>query len=373
MATIIQGSPDLRYQALEQGLGSGVANYFAERQKKQQQDKFLNAFRAVDQSPTYEDAVKNIALSDPEILANKDAMQILQEHIDKKFPQQDTLEVVDKGGQKQTITYAKGRPPSDVELASKGFIRPGTIGFGTYYNTDDKTGQVTALPDQTRDQATSAVGGKPVFAQEEVGAATQLENAYSARLSAKARLQKAAQGPKQEKATQFDQEIAATMDRLGVGQNEAVTIVKNRDQTKKDFRQLYSQQYAGMLELNPASRGHIVNAESILEPGLAISDSPETVIKLMSSDLSYNLANDPNVTGLDAETKKKAEQDFMRITGIPAGDAQLKQIIPQAQALMQNGEIKSVPVKDAGGKTLYNIQIAKVGGRVVVMGRTNAK
>lgn len=107
MVTIVQGSPDLRKQALEQGVGVGIQNFFKERQDKQEQERFLQAFKAINSAQSYEQAVAGLGTLDRRILSNPQALQMLSAQIDRKFPPQDAVQV-EKGGVVQTVPTRKG-------------------------------------------------------------------------------------------------------------------------------------------------------------------------------------------------------------------------------------------------------------------------
>lgn len=127
MATIIQGGPDKRYEALEQGVGAGVANFFAARKKKESQQKFVSALRAVQSAASYDDAVKSIAMADPEVLTNPDAMELLGEHIARKFPEQEAV-TIDTPTGVQTAAVRKGDVAGAIAEAQ---TRGGRLGAET--------------------------------------------------------------------------------------------------------------------------------------------------------------------------------------------------------------------------------------------------
>lgn len=369
MATIVQGSPDPRKAALEQGVGQGIQNYFAAKKKKQQEQKFLDAFKAVNEAGSYEDAVKAMSGIDREIVANPQAMQMISQQIDRKFPAQEALQVIDPVTRKrQTITHRKGTPPSDQELAKYGLSRESSLGIGSQFAYNDETGDVAVVSDATKEEAqATAPPGSMVMSQEEVPAATSLMNAYSNRVKAKKAGPKA---EKPDKATQFDQTVTATATRLGLDptnpadRNKAINVTTLRDTTIKDFRAFYTKTAGGEIFFtDDIARGHIANAEQIAEPALAQLDSPETAKKLMTIDASYRIANDPAIQ-ID-EAKNRAANDFMRLTGMSPGDTILQQVVTQAEATLNDGQIVERPVKDRSGKTLYTIRLVKIGGRVI--------
>lgn len=107
MVTIVQGSPDLRQQALEQGVGVGVQNFFKVREEERKKKKFVEAFQQVNSAQTYEQAVSGLATLDKDILSNPQALELLSQQIDRKFPAQDAVQV-EKDGVVETIATRKG-------------------------------------------------------------------------------------------------------------------------------------------------------------------------------------------------------------------------------------------------------------------------
>lgn len=369
MATIVQGGPDLRQQALQGGVQTGVQNYFAARKKKKQEQKFLEAFRSINESPDYDTAVKNMATVDREIIANPQAMELLSQQIDRRFPETEALEVMDPTSrQKKTITHRKGRAPSDAELAKQGLTRAESAGVGTHFIFDEETGDIEITDKVTRDEAKQRAGGKLVMAQEDVGATASLKNAFANMMSARAQSEKAGT---EKKPTEFEQTVTATQQRLGLqDRNKAINVVKNRDSTIKEFREFYTKSAGGEIFFtDDIARGHVTNSEQIMEPGLAHMDSPETVKKMMVIDASYNIANDPNIQ--IEEAKNRAANDFLRLTGMAPQDAILNQVVKQATVQLDEGQIVERPVQDKSGKVLYHIRLAKIGGRVVPLARVN--
>src|SRR5688572_5725739 len=91
MATIIQGSPDRRFAVLEEGVSRGVENYFQERERAKKEQKFADAFRSINAATNYDDAVKAMGLLDREILANPQALAVLSEQIERRFPPQEAV------------------------------------------------------------------------------------------------------------------------------------------------------------------------------------------------------------------------------------------------------------------------------------------
>jgi hypothetical protein len=373
MATIVQGGPDLRKQALEGGVQSGIENYFAAKKKKQAEQKFLDAFKSVNGAASYEDAVKAMATADREILANPQSVQMLNDQINRKFPAQEALEVIDPvSKQRQTITHRKGAPPSDQELAKHGLTRQSSTDIGSQFSLNQDTGEVGVMANSTPQEAQEAAApGSLVMQQAEVAPAAALMNAYSARVKAK---QAGTKANKPDKATQFDQEVTATASRMGLDptnpadRNKAVNVVTLRGSTIKDFRDFYTKSAGGEIFFtDDIARGHMANAEQIAEPALAQLDSPETAKKLMTIDASYQIANDPAIESTMA--KDRAANDFMRLTGMAPGDAILQQVMKQAESTLDDGQIVERPVKDKSGKQLYTIRIMKIGGRVIPLAR----
>ena len=132
MATIIQGGPDLRQQALEQGVSRGVENFFQERERAKKEQKFKDAFTAINAATSYDEAVKAMGLLDREILANPQALALLGEQIQLKFPPQEAVtidtpegirtEAVRKGDVSGALAAAQaggGRLAQETELERK--------------------------------------------------------------------------------------------------------------------------------------------------------------------------------------------------------------------------------------------------------------
>jgi len=369
MATIVQGGPDLRHSTLEQGVSTGISNYFATRKKKQTEDKFVDAFRQVNEASDYETAVKSMSSIDREVMANPQAMQLINDQINRKFPEQETMEVIDPvSKQKQVINYRKGAPPSDQMLATKGLTRAESAGIGSQFAFNEETGDVAIESNATKGEMEARSPGSLVMSKDEVAPTVALKNAFSASVKAKAAKNKVA-GEK--KPTEFEQTVDATQQRLGLqDRNQAINVVKNRDSTIKEFREFYTKSAGGeVFFTDDIARGHITNSEQIMEPGLATLDSPETVKKLMVIDASYNIANDPNVQ--IEEAKNRAGNDFLRLTGMSPGDKILKQVVDQAGLTLEDGQVVERPVKDASGKVLFKIRLAKIGGRVIPLQRVD--
>lgn len=108
MATIIRGEPDQRFAVLEQGVTRGVENYFHEREKAKKEQRFADAFRAVNAAVSYEEAVKAMGLVDREILANPQALALLSEQIERRFPPQEAVTIDDGFGNISTQAVRKG-------------------------------------------------------------------------------------------------------------------------------------------------------------------------------------------------------------------------------------------------------------------------
>lgn len=104
MATIVQGGPDLRFAVLEQGVSRGVENYFQERERAKKEQRFLDAFAAVNAATSYEDAVKAVGLADKEVLMNPAAMQILNGQIERRFPPQEGTLIETPEGTRTVVT-----------------------------------------------------------------------------------------------------------------------------------------------------------------------------------------------------------------------------------------------------------------------------
>jgi hypothetical protein len=371
MATIIQGGPDLRQQALQGGVAEGVAGFFEAAKKKREEKKFMDAYKVVNDAPDYETAVKSLGTIDPGILSNPKAMEVLGGQLERKFPPTEALKVIDPlSRQEQMITHRKGYAPSDEELAKRGLARAESVGIGKHFIQNQDTGEITIAPKTTLEEAETMAGPKGLaIPEEDVTETTSLQNAFAAKLRAKAQVTKAATTKAEKTPKEFDQTVDATMKRLNLtDRNQAVNVVKNRDRTSKDFREFYTKSVGGeMFFTDDIARGHITNAESIMEPGLATLDSPETVKKLMVIDTSYNVANDPKITVQAA--KDRAADDFMRLTGMTAGDTILKQVMAQAESSLAEGQVVERPIKDQAGKELYKIRIARIGGRVVPLAK----
>jgi hypothetical protein len=132
MATIIQGPPDRRYAALEEGVSRGVENFFQERERAKKEQKFADAFRAINAAQSYDEAVKAMGLMDREILANPQALALLGEQIQMKFPPQEAVTLdtpegirttaIRKGDVAGALAEAQasgGRLASETELERK--------------------------------------------------------------------------------------------------------------------------------------------------------------------------------------------------------------------------------------------------------------
>lgn len=108
MATIIRGEPDPRFAVLEQGVTRGVENFFQERERAKKEQKFQDAFRAVNSAQNYDEAVKAMGLVDREILANPQALALLGEQIERRFPPQEAVTIDDGLGNISTKAVRKG-------------------------------------------------------------------------------------------------------------------------------------------------------------------------------------------------------------------------------------------------------------------------
>jgi hypothetical protein len=366
MATIVQGPMDPRQAALQGGVEKGVAAFLEARKKKKQEAKFLDAYKMVNEAPDYDTAVSQMAMMDPELLSNPEAVKLINEQISRKFPEQETLEVIDpRTKKKEVIKHAKGRPPSDAELAVMGKTRVTSSGITDHFAFDEATGDVDVLPQTTPEEAAAAAPDRMVVNKEGASSSAALMQAYNGRIRAE---NAGKTGSKPDKATQFEQEVIATQSRLGIeDRNQAITVVQHREPTLKAFREFFTKSANGEIAFtDDIARGHISNAETILEPALVATGSPDVTRQLMHIDAAYNIANDPNITMKDA--KDKAANDFMRMTGIAAYDTDLQKVVQQANASLQEGQEAEVVVKKAGNKS-YTIRVAKIGGRVIPLAR----
>lgn len=118
MVTVVRRSPDLRKQAIEQGVGAGVSNFFKARQEKVEQERFAKAFADISSAKSYEEAVQQMAGLDRRILTNPQALQVLSEQIDRKFPAQEAVQV-EKDGLVQTVATRKGDVQGAINTAQQ--------------------------------------------------------------------------------------------------------------------------------------------------------------------------------------------------------------------------------------------------------------
>lgn len=221
MATIIQGNPDPRFAVLERGVQRGVENYFSERERAKKEQKFLDAFRAINSAVNYDEAVKAMGLVDREILANPQALQLLGDQINRRFPPQeavtiDTPEGVqtkavrqgDVAGALSAAQQAGGRLASETELERK----------RTFEDEDQTT--------QMLDSEYKRVLGAEKLKLEE-------RRTKAAELRAQAALRRAQQGGV-DKPSEKDKEILRVSELLGGDTARAMKIVYGLEDTDID-------------------------------------------------------------------------------------------------------------------------------------------
>lgn len=219
MATIIQGPPDLRHQALEQGVSRGVENYFQERERSKKEQKFQDAFRAINAAVSYEEAVKAMGLLDREILANPQALSLLGEQIQRRFPPQEAVQIDTPGGiQTQAVRKGDVAGALGAAQASGGRLLQDTEAERTRAFQDED--QDIQLLDSTSKRL---IGAEKLKLEERRTAAAE-RRARAAELKAQQ-----GKGPSEK-----DKEILRLSEILGGDTTRAMKIVYGLEQTDLD-------------------------------------------------------------------------------------------------------------------------------------------
>lgn len=369
MATIVQGGPDLRQEAIQGGVQRGVDAFLETRRRKKQEQKFVDAFKLVNTATSYDDAIMKMSQFDPEIASNPKAMEMLQQQVFAKFPEQETLEVIDIVSRKpETITFPKGRPLSDAELATRGKTRRSSAGIGTKFTQDPKTGKVGVVNEATEEEAAQAAPGALVMDPEEVAPAVALQNAYSNRLDALSRRDTVGT---EKRPTEFEQKVTALQARTGIqDRNLAISVLTNAPTVNASFDNYFTKNANGVIYLtDDAAKGHLANSKTITEPALAQGISPEETTKLMMIDAAWNISNDPTIKLKGMGTlNTQATSDFTRLTGLAPGEGGLAEAQQAAQMQLQEGQSRKVQMmKD--GKPNGSFIFVKLGGRAIPVAR----
>ncbi len=218
MATIIRGDPDPRFAVYEQGVQKGVENYFQEREKAKHEQKFKDAFTAINSALSYDEAVKAMGSVDREILANPQALALLGEQIQRRFPPQEAVQIDTPTGI-QTTAVRKG----DV---AGGLLAAQQAGGRLAQDTELERQRRFQDEDQTLQELDAKykqeLGAKKLSLEERRTAAAELR--------ARALANKAANSKMSEK----DKEIARVSAMLGGDTARAMKIVYQLEQTDID-------------------------------------------------------------------------------------------------------------------------------------------
>lgn len=220
MATIIQGGPDLRQAALEQGVSKGIENYFQERERAHKEQKYLDAFRAVNAATSYDEAVKAMGLVDRELLANPAAMQLLGDQVARKFPAQESVQVDDGSGNISTVGVRKGDVAGGIAAAQA---------QGGRLAQDTELERTRTFQDE--DQATQLLDAdyKRVLGGEKLKLEERRTKAAELRAQAAMQRSKQGKGPSEK-----DKEIARVSELLGGDTARAMKIVYKLEDTDID-------------------------------------------------------------------------------------------------------------------------------------------
>lgn len=219
MATIIRGEPDPRFAVLEQGVNRGVENFFQERERAKKEQKFLDAFRAVNAAPDYDSAVKAMGLVDREILANPQALSLLGEQIQRRFPPQEAVQIDTPEGI-QTTAVRKGDVSGALSAAES---RGGRLAQDTELERQREF--------QDEDQTLQVLDAKYKRELGEKKLSLEERRTAAAELRARAAAAKAAQG---KGPSEKDKEIDRVTALLGGNRDRATKIVYGLEDTDID-------------------------------------------------------------------------------------------------------------------------------------------
>lgn len=219
MATIIKGDPDPRIAALEQGVIRGTENFFQERERAKKEQKFQDAFRAISSATNYDDAVRAMGLVDREILANPQALALLSQHIEMRFPPQEGVQIEDEFGNISTQAVRKGDVAGALSVAQKS---------GGRLAQDTELERKRQFEDE--DQASQLLGDeyKRVIGAEKL----KLEERRTA--AAERRARAAEMKAQRTGVTEKDKEIIRVSELLGGDTTRAMKIVYGLEETSID-------------------------------------------------------------------------------------------------------------------------------------------
>lgn len=379
MGTAVINLPeDRRYEGVNQGLATIVA----ETKRKKLEKAYSKAFTTISVSPSYESAVKSLSDLDPELLSNEKAVGSLNDYINKRFPETETLNVIDANRKQTTVTHRKGSPPSDEDLARQGLTRASSAGVGTFFTLDEQTGDIQIQSKATREEVEKNAGGRLVLSEEDVPSGTSLLNAFANKTQSEAQKKAAeAAAGRDQKATEFEQTVEATAQRLGLDDNDptqhnqAVNVVKGSEPARKVYTNLLTKQVGDQIILTaPDIAGAVANGGEFIEPILADGGSPDSAAKGAYAAFSYTVLSDTKARAMfDPSTKTKLARDFTDITGFVAGDPYLQNAVTEADKQLENGQSGSIDVIGKDGKVLGSVTVAKIGGRTIPVSGVRAK
>jgi len=374
MAQVIYVPEDTRHADTTADVGDALGTVLAARRQKKLEKEFDKAFDMVNTAPDYKTAIESLGSVDPQILSNKEAISLLTDQVNRRFPEQDVEEVVNAQGKVANVNFPKGKPLTDEELAGRGMKRKNVAGIDEFFSMDEDTGEVDYVSGVTATDAQARDPKRLLTPVKDAGAAAQLKNAFANLQQNQIQRDKLKQDKAtQDDPTQFEQEVGAIAQRLQLDlnnpeqRNRAINVHHGSDDARSSYSALLTKTVGDTVALTaPDVAGAVAVGSSFLEPTLANEGSPDDASRAAYSAFAYTYLNNPNKSiRFGPETVKRLQRDFTDITGFISGDANLRRAIADADGQLRNGQVGTIDVYDDKGEVIGSVTVAKQGNKTI--------
>lgn len=368
MATVVQLPPDRRAGNLGQAVGTGISAFLARREEKQKEEALSESLRTIEAAKDKKEALTSITTSDPRLLRDPQALEVLRNHAEARFPPQEALQVTTPDGEQQTITFDRGAPPTTEALATRFGLPEGTKRTEITEKTQDSffalrpDGKVEPLgrnitSTEARLRASGLPEGSRVISGTESGPFVSLES-----LRIQEKLAEARRTGTKVRLAKDERDVAATARRLKLDLDspadldKARNVVLNSGAADKQFNQLVGEAFGDKFIFDKdIGEANIARAKEVIEPALVEGMSPAQATSLAFLQLSRQLATNPTVS---ESRREQAAATFFDAVGVQASEV---------SKLEQNSAIQALPdgendLRDASGAVM---SIFKVGNIII--------